>query len=183
MPEKISEILKKVISKGAEVKEAKKGVADKETEPENALELTPKYDKAKENMKKNLEATSEDTKEDKVQGISINKKDMKATPKTFVRKVIKSGGENGTTKILSDDGKSVKFEGRSNMKATQDAVKQNESQTTDTNSRREYNANNYNRQSGSKENLDSKDKESLIGLGKAKKINAFIKPVNKLASK
>ena len=183
MPDFIKKTLEKVIKKGAEEKEAKKGINDKETDAENSLELTPKYDKAKENMKKNLEATSTNAKEDKVQGISINKKDMKADPKTFVRKVIKSGGENGTTKILSDDGKSVKFEGRSNMKSTQDAMKQNEKQTTDTNSRREYNANNYNRQSGAKENLDSKDKESLVSLGKAKKTNAFIKPTGKLAGK
>ena len=182
MADFIKKTLEKVIKKGAEEKEAEKGIDDKETEAENALELTPKYDKAKANMKKNLEATSGDTKEDKVQGIIIDKKDMKATPKVFVRKVIKSGGENGTTKILSDDGKSVKFEGRSNMKATQDAVKQNEKQSTDTNSRREYNANNYNVQSGAKTNRSANDKESLVSLGKAKKTNGFIKP-NNLASK
>jgi hypothetical protein len=45
-----------------------------------------------------------------------------------------SGGDNGTTRIMSDDG-NAKYEGRSNMKTTQDALRENKSQSKDTNSR------------------------------------------------
>jgi hypothetical protein len=58
---------------------------------------------------------------------------MAAKPKMFKRKVITSGGDNGTTRIMSDDGNAVKYEGRSNMKATQDALRENKSQSKDTN--------------------------------------------------
>ena len=92
---------------------------------------------------------------------------MAAKPIYFKRKVIKTGGENGMTKILSEDGKSVKYEGRSNMKNTIDALNQNEKQEKDTNSRREYNSNYFNVSSGAKKDLDDKDKASLIKSGKA----------------
>jgi hypothetical protein len=70
------------------------------------------------------------------------------------------GGDNGTTRI-TDDGNAVKYEGRSNMKATQDALRENKSQSKDTNSRRESNANYYNVNSGAKKNLDN-DKATLL---------------------
>jgi len=167
MPDPKKKIMVKVPKKGSA--EAKEGIIDLENDTENKLELTKKYDDGKEAIKKNVMSTPGNTKEDNVQGISIKKEEMKATPKIFVRKVIKSGGDNGTTKILSSDGKSVKYEGRSNMKATQDAVTLNDSQTKDTNNRREYNANNYNVQSGAKKKLTVNDVQSLVGLGKAVK--------------
>lgn len=168
MPDtKKKKVLVKVSKKSVEAKEAEAGIIDLESTAENKLELTQKYSKGKEDYKKNLQSTIGNTKEDKEQGISINKNEMKATPKIFVRKVIKSGGDNGTTKILSEDGKSVNYEGRSNMKATQDAVTKNEKQTTDINSRREYNANNYDVQSGAKKKVTESDVDSLVGLGKA----------------
>lgn len=170
MPDTKKKVLVRVAKKAnPEKTEAASGIYDLENDSENKLELTKKYEDGVKAMKKNVESTPSDTKEDKVQGISIKKDEMKATPKIFVRRVIKSGGDNGTTKILSEDGKSVKYEGRSNLKATQDAEALNNSQTKDTNNRRGYNANNYNVQSGAKTKLTSNDVESLVGLRKAVK--------------
>jgi hypothetical protein len=48
-------------------------------------------------------------------GISIDKERQQS--QRCSSKVITSGGDNGTTRIMSDDGNAVKYEGRSNMKA------------------------------------------------------------------
>lgn len=173
MPDPAKKIMVKIPKvKDIEDEEAKKGIKDVETAAENKLELTEKYSEAKEDMKKNLEKSPTDVKDDKTQGISIEKSTMKATPKVFVRKVIKSGDENGSTKILSDDGKKVVYEGRNGMKATEDALKKNDSKTKDTNSRRENNSNYYNVNSGAKEVLNTEDKNTLVKLGKAKKVDS-----------
>jgi hypothetical protein len=53
---------------------------------------------------------------------------------------------------MSDDGNAVKYEGRSNMKATQDALRENKSQSKIL-THVESNANYYNVNSGAKKNL------------------------------
>jgi hypothetical protein len=59
---------------------------------------------------------------------------------------------------MSDDGNAVKYEGRSNMKATQDALRENRDQKILTHV--ESNASNVN--SGAKKNLDNDDKATLL---------------------
>ena len=168
MPDK--KILVKVPKKSNPAKEeAKKGVYDKEASAENKIELTKQYSDAQDSMKKNLESDKGKSLTEKSQGVSINKDSMEAKPKVFKRKIVKAGGENGTTRIMSSDGKTVKYEGRSNMQATKDAVKQNEKQTADTNARRSSNANYYNVNSGAKTDLSEKDKETLVRNSKAVK--------------
>lgn len=147
-------------------KESKKIMVKKTVSKDDYdIELTNKYTDSKKKMEENVakKASTSGTMYDKNQGISVDKESMKATPKKFLRKVIKSGGENGLTKILSDDGKTVKYQGRSNMKATKDALKNNAKQSSDTNERREYNANFYNISSGAKKDLDKEDKDKLVG--------------------
>lgn len=122
------------------------------------LELTKRYTDIKKGIIANTESKKGDIIEDKVQGISIDKKSSVATPKIFVRKVTTSPT---TTKIVGTDGKVV-YEGRNETKATKEALAQNEKHTKKTNEQRGYNANQYNVNTGSKENLTKKDKESLV---------------------
>jgi hypothetical protein len=68
---------------------------------------------------------------------------------------------------MSDDGNAVES-GRSNMKTTQDALRENKSQSN-TNSRRESNANYYNVNSGAKKNLDNDDKATTKTVKTVKK--------------
>lgn len=131
------------------------------------IELTNQYNNSIAKMADNLEDTKEDIKEDKMQGIDVKKEGMEASPKVFVRKVITNGDKNGTTKILSEDGKKVIYEGRSNMKATEQALLKNAKEVDDTNERRENNANFYNVNSGAKKDLTIQDKKTLVKLGKA----------------
>jgi hypothetical protein len=150
-----------------EKKEKKEGVVDKESASENKIELTKQYVDAKKDMSKNLDSAKGKSYTEKSQGIKIKNDDMAAKPTMFKRKVITRGGEDGTTTILSSDGKSVKYEGRSNMDATKKALSLNDSQTKDTNDRRDKNANYYNVNSGAKKDLDDKDKETLVRNSKA----------------
>lgn len=122
------------------------------------LELTKRYSDVKKKIVANTESKKGDIVEDKVQGITIEKKTSVASPKIFVRKVITTPTN---TKIIGTDGKAI-YEGRNETKATKDALKENERHTVITNEQRANNANAYNVNTGSKENLDKKDKESLI---------------------
>jgi hypothetical protein len=153
------------------VKVKKSMLTDKEIEnaSENKIEKTRDFTEAKEKMQKNANSASGKQMTENMAGININSQSMKADAKEFNRDVIKFGGENGSTRIMSSDGNSVKYEGRSNMQATKDALALNQSQTKDTNARRDYNANNYNVQSGAKKDLDNKDKKVLVKLSKAVK--------------
>lgn len=163
MPE-IKKIMVKIPKKAKEEKEAYKDEASG-----SRFELTKEYTDSKERMKKNLESSEGKSFTEKTQGISIDKEKMSAKPVMFKRKVIKSGDESGMTRIMSSDGKTVKYEGRTNMKATQDALRENESQSKDTNVRRESNANYYNINTGAKEKLSEKDKDVLARNLKAVK--------------
>lgn len=168
MPDPKKKVLVKVVkAKKAEATEAKKGISDKETIAENKIELTKKYTDSRDNMEKNLESNTGKNFTEKAQGISIDKEKMAAKPIIVKRKIIKSGGENGTTKILSEDGKTVKYEGRSNMSATKEALREIENKDQDTNNRRENNSNYYNISSGAKKDLDREDSGRLVKIGKA----------------
>lgn len=161
-------IIVKIPKKGdPEKEEKKKGISDKESASENKIELTKQYTDSKKKMETNLNSDKGKSFTEKAQGISIDKEKMSAKPIMIKRKIIKSGGDNGTTKILSEDGKTVKYEGRSNMSATKEALRQNSNKDQDSNSRRENNSNYYNVNSGAKTNLDKEDKESLVKIGKA----------------
>lgn len=161
------DIKKTMVKVPKKATEEKSKESYKETASESRLELTKQYTDSKEKMEKNLESDSGKNVTEKAQGITIDKETMAAKPKVFKRKVIAAGGENGVTKIMASDGKTVKYEGRTNMKATQDALKENDSQSKDTNARRENNANYYNINSGAKKELDPKDKETLVRNSKA----------------
>jgi hypothetical protein len=152
-----------------EKKEKKEGIVDKESAAENKIELTKQYVDAKAGMAKNLDSDKGKSYTEKAQGIKINSDNMAAKPTMFKRKVITRGGDDGTTTILSSDGKSVKYEGRSNMDATKKALKENDSQTKSTNNSRNSNSNFYNVNSGAKKELDNKDKKTLVDLHKAVK--------------
>lgn len=122
------------------------------------LELTKRYSDVKKKIIANTESKKGDIVEDKVQGITIEKKTSVASPKIFVRKVITTPTN---TKIIGTDGKAI-YEGRNETKATKDALKENERHSANTNKQREYNANEYNTSVGSKKELTEEDEKSLV---------------------
>jgi len=122
------------------------------------LELTKRYSDVKKKIVANTESQKGEVVENKVLGINIDKKTSTATPKQFRRKVATS---STNTKIIGTDG-SVVYEGRNESKATKEALKENERHSSMTNREREENANAYNVNTGSKEELDEKDKKSLV---------------------
>jgi hypothetical protein len=152
-------------------KDAPKKIMVKKTTTvvDDGFGVTQKYMDTQKNMEKSVakKASSDGTYHDKTQGITIEKESMKATPKKFLRKIIKTGDDRGMTKIMSDDGKSVKYVGRSNMTATKTALRENKSQSADTNARRENNANFYNVSSGAKKDLSEEDKNRLVDIRNA----------------
>lgn len=122
------------------------------------LELTKRYSDVKKKIEANTESKKGNIVEDKVQGITIEKKSSVASPKIFVRKVTASPT---TTKIIGTDGKVV-YEGRNESKETKEALKESKKHTEKTNEQREHNANAYNVNVGSKKDLSEQDKKSLI---------------------
>lgn len=131
------------------------------------IELTKKYTESIDEVKKNIDTEKGKSFVEKTEGISIDRDKMAAKPVMIKRKIIKTGGENGTTRILSADGKTVKYEGRSNMASTKEALRSNENKDKDTNNRRDVNSNYFNISTGAKPELDEKDKASLLRNGKA----------------
>ena len=122
------------------------------------LELTKRYSDVKKKIVANTESKKGDVVDDKVMGITIEKKSQVASPKIFVRKVVTSPTN---TKIIGTDGKVI-YEGRNEAEATKKALKDSERHTNITNQQRENNANAYNVNVGSKKELTDKDKNSLI---------------------
>ena len=122
------------------------------------LELTKRYSDVKKKIVANTESKKGDVVDDKVQGITIEKKSQVASPKIFVRKVVTSPTN---TKIIGTDGKVI-YEGRNESEATKKALKDSERHTNITSQQRENNANAYNVNVGSKKELTDKDKNSLI---------------------
>ena len=122
------------------------------------LELTKRYSDVKKKIVANTESKKGDVVDDKVQGITIEKKSQVASPKIFVRKVVTSPTN---TKIIGTDGKVI-YEGRNEAEATKKALKDSERHTNITNQQRENNANAYNVNVGSKKELTDKDENSLI---------------------
>jgi hypothetical protein len=57
----------------------------------------------------------------KAQGISINKDSLAAKPKVLSENN-QICGEDGSTRIMSADGKTVKYEGRNQSQSTKDAL-------------------------------------------------------------
>lgn len=148
------------------VKKATEASYKKEA-PKAEIELTKKYTESIDDVKKNIDSDKGKSFVEKTEGIAIDKENMSAKPIIVKRKIIKTGGENGMTKILSTDGKTVKYEGRSNMSSTKKALQENESKDNDTNGRRDNNATYFNISTGAKSNLNEKDKERLVKIGKA----------------
>ena len=122
------------------------------------LELTKRYSDVKKKIVANTESKKGDVVDDKVMGITIEKKSQVASPKIFVRKVVTSPTN---TKIIGTDGKVI-YEGRNEAEATKKALKDSERHTNITNQQRENNANAYNVNVGSKKELTDKDINSLI---------------------
>ena len=150
------------------VKVKKKPAVKTSIDPD--IELTPKYDISKNKINKILESSKKDTMDDSNQGIEIAKKTSVASPKVFVRKTESIGDKyTGTTIIRAKDGSKV-FEGRTNDKATQDAIKSNEKKIRQTNEDRTKNANTYNVMSGSKSILEDKDKNMLVSIKSANRV-------------
>lgn len=132
------------------------------------VEYTKSFFDGQKLMKESLEKSEpkNDVVQDKVQGISIEKSNQTAKPKTFVRSVFSSGNKyTGTTIIRGENGSKV-FEGRTDMKATQDALKASEKKVKDTNADRDKNADNYNANSGSKKELSDKNIKDLSATRK-----------------
>lgn len=139
----------------------------KKSDSDGQIELTKKYTESIDDVQKNIASDKNKSVVEKTQGIIIDKDKMSAKPVMVKRKIIKTGGETGTTKILSEDGKTVKYEGRSNMSSTKEALRKEENKDKDTNSRRDNNSNYFNISSGAKPELDEKDKDRLVKIGKA----------------
>jgi hypothetical protein len=134
----------------------------------NRIEKTGAFTIQQKKMQANADTKDGKKYTENAQGIKINSNSLKADATEFSRKTIKFGDDyDGTTRIMSSDGKSVRYEGRNYTKATKDAIVANDKEIKDINSKRDYNANNYNRQSGAKKDLNDKDKESLVKLSKA----------------
>lgn len=134
------------------------------------IELTPRYDIVKKKINKNLASSKKEKLEDKAQGFEVSKSTSVAKPKSFERTTESIGDKNtGKTIIRGQDGSKI-YEGRTNMKATEDALKANEKHVANTNTDREKNANFYNVEAGSKRDLNEKDKNTLVGLKSAKKV-------------
>lgn len=133
------------------------------------IEKNKKFDDGTKLMKDALNRVEpkKDVFEDNVQGISIDKKTATATPKVMIRTIKKEGNEKGYTEITGNSGERV-FRGKTSEKVTKDAVTQAQKQVKNTNDDRGKNANNYNTNSGSKKELDDRDKENLVKLNKAK---------------
>lgn len=155
----------KILKKGKE-EEKTTGKSETKSNASN-FELTKRYSDQQDKM---IDVVSNPEKKkaiEKPQGISINKSNLEAKPIMFKRKIVRTEGPGGTTKIIGTDGKTVKYEGANNMKATEDALAKNKKEEDDTNKRRGYNSNFYNVNSGAKKDLDDKDKEALIEVNKA----------------
>lgn len=147
----------------------KKKVMVKKTSLPKGIELTKMYaDKKKIVQEKVKELESENgVVKDKTQGIDISKDDSKAKPRVFVRKVIQRGGQTGTTKIVADDGKGVIYEGRTQDKKTQDAIKESERHVKITNEQRAENAKFFNTNYSNEPIEDQKEKQRLVNMKKA----------------
>jgi hypothetical protein len=159
-------VLKKV---DPEKKEKEKGIDDKETASENRIELTKLYTDGQKEMQNSANKPKSKEVTEKAQGISINKDSLAAKPKVFKRKIIKFGGEDGSTRIMSADGKTVKYEGRNQSQSTKDALINNSKDEKFTNANRESNSNHYNINSGAKQNRDKEDDKTLVRNLKAVK--------------
>ncbi len=135
----------------------------------DGMELTKLYSDKKKIVQEKVKtlASENGIVKDKVQGINIDKAESKAIPRVFVRKVVSVGGERGTTKIVSDDGKGVIYEGRSNDQKTKDAVKANERHVRITNEQRDENAKSFNTNYGNEPIVDEKEKLRLLNTKKA----------------
>ena len=132
------------------------------------IEKTRKFDTGVKSYKDALNKVEpiKDVVVDNVQGMTIDKTTSTAKPIVFVRSLKKTGNENGYTEITGNSGERV-FRGKSSEKATKDAVVKEEKHLANTTADRAKNANNYNVNSGSKKDLDNKDKATLVGLNKA----------------
>lgn len=162
--------IKKTFVKVKKSKESsKKDIKEDEVQ---GLELTPKYDISKKKINKTLEATKEDVMDDKAQGFNVSKSTSVAKPKIFIRKTESIGDKyTGTTIIRGKDGSKV-YEGRTNMKATQDAIKESDKKVKNTNEDRNTNANTYNVMAGSKSDLNEKDKDMLVSIKSANRVSS-----------
>jgi hypothetical protein len=161
-------VLKKV---DPEKKEKEKGINDKESASENKVELTQQYTNARKNMQNAANKPMVKSGIEDKQGISINENSLSSKPKVFKRKIIKFGSEErGSTRIMSEDGKSVKYEGRNNMQSTKDALLNNSKDEKHINSTRKESSNYYNVNSGAKKDRTEADNETLIRNLKAKQV-------------
>jgi len=166
MPDPVKKIFVKVKKS---IETSKK---DKVEDEIDGIELTPKYDISKKKINKTLESSKKDIMDDKGQGIEIKKENSTASPKIFVRKVESIGDKyTGKTIIRGKDGSKV-YEGRTNLKATQDALKESTKKENNTNEDRARNANTYNVMAGSKSDLNDKDKDMLVGIKSANRVSS-----------
>jgi len=144
----------------------------KETAVKSDYAVTKKYKRVVKEVKKNVESKNPGEKEteDSVQGLIINKEKVSATAKKFKRKVVKTDGYNGITRIIGDDGKTVVYEGKNTSASTKKALADSEKHENDTNQRRDKNEKFFNLTSGAKKDLTITDFEKLKAIGSARKI-------------
>ena len=121
------------------------------------FELTKRYSDVKKKIVANTNSQKGDVIDNKVLGITIDKKSAVATPKEFRRKIVKNGD---FVKGIGTDGTTI-YEGRSGSKATKEFLNENERHSNMTNRERQENADEYNRSGGSKSDFNEKDKASL----------------------
>ena len=152
------------------VKVSKSKTPPKKEEDIDGIELTPKFSVTQKKMEKNLQSSKGSKLEDTAQGINVDKSSSVAKPKIFIRKTESIGDKyTGKTIIRGEDGSKV-YEGRTNMKATQDALKESAKKEKFTNEDRARNANTYNVMAGSKPELKEKDKDILVSVKSAYRV-------------
>ena len=145
---------------GGKIKKALRGI---KVTPSSEVEYTKKYSSSKkkyeENEKKGLTPT----------GINVSK--GSATAKPYEKKFIKSDSARTSAVIVDSSGKKVKTAttNKGSDYGNKMLYREYKRDSTDTMNRRNKNANFYNVQTGTKKNLTSSDKKTLVNLKKAKK--------------
>lgn len=128
--------------------------------PEAKFSLTPKFDKVKKTQDAN-------EKSGRVQP-GINTKDGVAKAKPYEKKFIPASDKRSNASVVDGAGKTIKTSTSGSEKSREDLRRSYVKDSTDTMDRRNKNADYFNVTSGSKKNLSSSDKKSLVSLGKGK---------------
>lgn len=138
------------------------GTFRQDTDPPTGITKTPKFTQGVETYQKKLVNENQGRSD-----INVNPSTAEASAKPFERKIVNE--PYGMTRIIGSGGQT--FYGRTDSKETKDAINASNKKVEETNMRRKTNENFWNVNAGVKSSSQytEKDKEMLVGLGKAKK--------------